>query len=266
MVKKKESIKRTDLNNSMLKRVIIRADFTPMLDLESIVSDINRQTWFKSKFNNYERRLLTVKKEHEKEDENVLDGEVVKRFDDCNIAPEKNVTLDIGSNFVIMDIKCDEHYDKIDEYLTLFVSILWHIISNDDYVKLERIAIRKTNGMESIDGNKADEVFEYFDQQIEGTGDRYTFRTYTDSFIYSKKEVSVNYNRSVRVIADTHPLFIFILDIDTYLNREQIINRRPSKDELCHLFFARLNEASFELFKRGVKEAYLNSILKEQHE
>ena len=62
MAKKKEDIKRTDLNNSMLKRVIIRADFTPMLDLESIVSDINRQEWFKNKFNNYEKRLLAVKK------------------------------------------------------------------------------------------------------------------------------------------------------------------------------------------------------------
>ncbi len=266
MAKKKEDIKRTDLNNSMLKRVIIRADFTPMLDLESIVSDINRQEWFKNKFNNYEKRLLAVKKWNEKEDDNALDGEVVKRFDDCNIGPEKNVTLDIGSNFVIMEIKCDEKYDEINEYLKLFVTTLGHIITHDDYVKLERIAIRKTDGMESIDGNKADEVFEYFDQQIEDEGDRFTFRTYTDSFVFSKKEVSVNYNRTVRVIADTPPLFVFVLDIDTYLNREQIASRRPNNDELWQMFYDRLNETSFELFKRGVKETYLNSIMKEQHE
>lgn len=266
MAKKKEDIKRTDLNNSMLKRVIIRADFTPMLNLEAIVSDINQQEWFKSKFNNYEKRLLTVKKGNEKDDENALDGEVVKRFDDCNIAPEKDVTLDIGSNFVVMEIKCDEKYDKINKYLELFVDILGHIISNDDYVKLERIAIRKTDGMESIDGNKADEVFEYFDQQIEEEEDRFTSRVYTDSFVYSKKEVSVIYNRTVRVIVDTPPLFVFVLDIDTYLNRELLRNRRPNNEELWNLFYDRLNEASFELFKRGVKETYLNSILKELHE
>lgn len=266
MAKKKDDIKRADLNNSMLKRVIVRADFTPMLDLESTVSDVNRQEWFKNKFNNYEKRLLTVKKGNEKEDENALDGEVVKRFDDCNIAPEKNVTLDISSNFVIMEIKCDEKYDKLDEYLKLYVNTLGHVISNDNYVKLERIAIRKTDGMESIDGNKADEVFEYFDQQIEDEGDKFTYRTYTDSFVYSKKEVSVNYNRAVRVIANNPPLFVFVLDIDTYLNREQIANRRPNNVELWQMFYDRLNEASFDLFKRGVKETYLNSILKERHE
>lgn len=259
--KEKDKIKRTDLKNSMLKRVIIRADFTPMLDLEVTVSDINRQEWFANKFNNYERRLIEVKKDDD-EEKNKVEGQYIKRFDDCNIAPERNVTLDISSNFAYLDINCDEQYSLIDEYLKLMVKILDHIIKFDGYVKLERLAIRKTDGMELIEGKKADEVFEYFDQQIEEEFDKFTYRTYTDSFIYGKKNVRVHYNRTVRVVGGEPVHFIFILDIDTYLDRELIDNRRPNEDDLWALFYDKLNDASFDLFKRGVKEKYLNSIMK----
>lgn len=264
MAKAKKDIERDDLSNSMLRKVIVRADFTPMLDLEAVVSDINRQEWFMGNFNNYEKKLLTIRRESPRDNEYSLDGEVIKRFSDCNVEPERNVTLDIGSNVIVMEIKCDEDYDKIDKYLNLFVRTLEHIIVIDGYVKLERIAIRKTDGMESIDGGKADEVFEYFDQQIGDTGDKFTYRTYTDSFINGEFEVFVNYNRTVRVISGDPTMFIFVLDIDTYLDRDNIANRRPNTEELWGLFYERLNKASFELFKRGVKESYLNSILKEQ--
>ena len=269
MTKTKEEIQRTELTYSMLRRVIMRADFTPMLNLESMVSEINRQEWFQNKFNNYEKRLLQVKNESNKNDgededeKKQLEGLVVKRFDDCNIEPERNVTLDIASNFVTIDIRCDEEYTKIDDYLELMTDIVSFIINNDNYVKLERIAIRKTNGNEFGSGAQADEVFEYFDQNIEEEGDRFTLRTYTDSFIYSKRQVQVHYNRTLRILSNTPKPFVFVLDIDSFLDRAHIENRRPGKEAVHDIFFNKLNETCFELFKRGVKESFLNSILKE---
>lgn len=269
MAKTKEQINRTDLTYSMLRRVIMRADFTPMLDLESMVSDINRQDWFRNKFNNYERRLLQVKDEVKKkgeEDEDVkkqLEGLVVKRFDDCNIAPERNVTLDIASNFVTIDIRCDEAYTKIDSYLDLMTDTVSFIIANDNYVKLERIAIRKTDGNEFENGDQADAVFEYFDQNIEEEGDSFTLRTYTDSFLYAKRRVQVHYNRTLRILSNTPKPFVFVLDIDSFLDRAHIENRRPEREEVWDIFYNKLNETCFELFKRGVKESFLNTILKD---
>ena len=94
----------------------MRADFTAMLDLEGTVADINRQEWFSGKFRNYEKRLLTVEQEERNTDEEIdLEGRVVKRFDDCTIAPERKVTLDISSKFVTMDIKCDDFFENIPE-------------------------------------------------------------------------------------------------------------------------------------------------------
>lgn len=270
MAKTKDQIERTDLTYSMLRRVIIRADFTPMLDLESMVAEINRKEWFHNMFNNYERRLLQVKNDTNNIDEddgkNKIEGQVVKRFDDCNIAPERNVTLDIGSNFVTIDIRCDEAYTKIDAYIELMTNILSFIVSNDNYVKMERLAIRKTDGMEFESGDLADAVFEYFDQNIEEEGDSFSLRTYTDSFLYAKRQIFVHYNRTVRIISGAPKPFVFVLDIDSFLDRNHIENRRPNKEELWDVFFNKLNETCFDLFKRGVKEQFLNSILKEQNE
>ena len=55
----KEDIKREDLNYSMLRRVIIRADFTSMLNTGRIVDALNEQDWFKGAFNNYSRLRYT---------------------------------------------------------------------------------------------------------------------------------------------------------------------------------------------------------------
>ena len=266
--KTKDEIVRTDIKYSMLQRIIIRADFTSMLDLDATVSDINRQGWFKNKFSNYEQLLLKPVNEDKPRKDNTeeIKEQYIKRFSDCNIAPEKGVILDIANNFMTIDIRCDEHYTTIDDYLSLAVDIISHIISVDSYVRLERIAIRKTDGMETIGGEKADEVFEYFSQGVTKDDEEFSYRTYTDSFTHKENNVKTHFNRTVRVIKGEKPKFIFILDIDAFLDRELLENRRPGRDELWDVFYKRINDTTFELFKRGVKEEFLNSILINQND
>lgn len=261
----KEDIKREMMSHSMLRRVLMRADFSSMLSLERTVSLLNDQEWFKGKFLNYEKRELKINRDERTEiDDDDLEGRVVKRFDDCSIAPERNVTLDISSKFVTMLINCDNNYKKIDDYLNLFVKVVAFIVDNDDYVKLSRLAIRKTDGMEFNSGEDADAVFEYFDQNIaDHQHDYYYYRTYTDSFIYGKSNVNVNYNRSVKILGNGK--FVFVLDIDTFLDLERINNKRPTEAELKKAFEETLNESSFELFKRGVKLDYLKTIVKKEY-
>jgi uncharacterized protein (TIGR04255 family) len=155
---------------------------------------------------------------------------------------------------VTLLINCDEKYDKIDDYLDLFVKTLAFIKENDDYVKFSRLAIRKTNGMEFNSGEEADAVFEYFDQGIaEPKHDNLINRSYTDSFIYDKEKINVHYNRTLRVV---NGRFIFILDIDTYADAEQIgENKRPSEAELKTFFVDKLNTCELKLQNlRSIKE------------
>lgn len=260
----KEDIKRKDLNYSMLRRVIIRADFTSMLNTGRIVDALNDQDWFKGAFNNYSRlRYTETPQPQETDPKEEWEPRFIRRFDDCNIGLERKITLDITNESVCMDIQCDEKYEKIDPYLDIVIKSLDLIISNDPYVKMRRLAIRKIDGDNFATSEEADKVFEYFDQRITDLEkDRFWQRTYTDNFIYGKTEVKVHYSRTVKITPKEGELFVFVLDIDTYLEAEDIMNERPSDGEFRDIFFGRLNEASFDLFKRGVKLDFLKSKLR----
>lgn len=262
--KTKDDIKRKHLNYSMLRRVIIRADFTSMINTERMVADLNDQSWFNTAFNNYSRLKYvdTPQPQGINQKEEWQPG-FIRRFDDCNIKPENRVTLDITNESLCLDIQCDENYQRIDDYLDFTVNTLAFILGHDQYVKMRRLAIRKIDGDSFPNGNEADNVFEYFDQKISDLkNDHYWQRVYMDNFIYGKTNVKVNYTRTVKVTSREAERFVFSLDIDTYLDSELISNERPSLEELRVIFFERLNEATFELFKRGVKFEFLLSKIK----
>lgn len=263
----KAYIKREDLNYSMLRRVIIRADFTSMLNTDKIIDGLDSQEWFRGVFNNYSLlKHADTPRLYDADSKESWGPRFIRRFDDCNLGPEKRITLDITSESVCMDIHCDEKYESIDPYLELVIKILDWIINNDLYVKMRRIAIRKIDGDNFADSEAADKVFEYFDQKITDLNkDHFWQRTYTDSFLYGRTDVKVNYSRMVKITPKEGELFVFTLDIDTYLDAEKIENQRPSYAELRVALFDRLNEASFDLFKRGVKLDFLKSNLK-KHE
>lgn len=272
MNEEKERIKREQLSYSMLRRVIIRADFTSMLDTDKIVSllnedEVEEKKWFGDVFNNYARLQLIVDEKRTKdESDDERAKQYVRRFNDCNVTadrPERNVTFDITDQSLCVDISCDEKYTKIDAYLQLVVDTLDFIIRNDKYVKLTRIAIRKYDAQAFANGDEADKVFEYFDQGItDSASDAYWQRTYTDNFVYGKTKVKTNYTRTIKITDKENERFIFVLDIDTFLDSDMIENARPAKDDLHKILFDRLNEASFDLFKRGVKLEFLRSKMK----
>lgn len=72
----------------------------------------------------------------------------------------------------------------------------------------------------------------------------------------------MHYNRTVRVIDGDPVLLMFLLDVDAFLDRSFIENRRPDREEIRTIFFEKLNKTCFELFKLGVKEKFLNDNLK----
>ena len=262
----KDKIERKDLNYSMLRRVIIRADFTSMLNTGRMVDELNNQEWFKGAFNNYSRlKYADTPQPQEADPKEEWEPRFIRRFDDCKLGPEGRVTLDITNESVCMDIQCDDKYESIDPYLELVVNTLNLIIANDPYVKMRRLAIRKIDGDNFATSEEADSVFEYFDQRITDLEkDSFWQRTYTDNFIYGKTGVKVNYSRTVKITPKEGELFVFILDIDTFLDADMIENVRPSDKEIRSVFFERLNEASFDLFKRGVKLEFLKSKLRKQ--
>ena len=260
---KKEDIRREDLHCSLLKRVIIRADISAMMKLEDSLSNITSQEWFKGLFMSMEKFNATspiVPDRTNSVSESI--GAEVRRFFDCTIEPRQNLVFDISDEFICLDIKCDDRYERLDTYIDLFARVLGQVIHDDGYVKLKRLAIRKIDGLVLSNANEANRVFEYFDQRIMERSEGMRRRLYNDCFYSNKNKVNVNYSRQVKIGDTDASRFVFAMDTDVYVSSKELDNLRPDTTEIKLILSDRINATAFDVFKRGVKEDFLNENLR----
>ena len=261
---KKEEINRKNLRCSLLKRVIIRADITAMMKLEDSVSSISRQEWFKGLFDSMDKFISVPSPRVTNITSPVANsqGTEVRRFFECTIEPRQELVLDISDEFLCLDIKCNEHYESLDPYIDLMAKVIGQVIHDDNYVKLKRLAIRKIDGLILANANEANRVFEYFDQGIMEDGEGMRKRLYNDYFYSNNKKVGVNYSRQLKIGDNEASRFIFTIDTDVYARSNDLENVRPGVEELSVILSNRINETAFDIFKRGIKESFLNDNLR----
>lgn len=264
----KEKIKRKDLRCSLLKRVIIRADISAMVKLEDSVLSVSRQDWFKGLFESMDKFTAAVNPSIPDKTSLVSEthGAEVRRFFDCTIQPKQELTLDISDEFVCLDIKCNGQYESLDPYISLMANVIGQVIHDDDYVKLKRLAIRKIDGLVLTNANEANRIFEYFDQGIMAKGEGMRKRLYNDYFYSNTNKVGVNYSRQVKIGDTAANRFVFTMDTDVFVRPNDLENLRPGVEELKQILSERINETAFDVFKRGVKEDFLNENLKKDGE
>ena len=180
----------------------------------------------------------------------------VYRFSDCVLEPVQNVTLDFDRNYLCMEIHCDSNYTVVDSYLEMMATLINIILGCEGFVQLTRIGIRKIDGVDAIKPADADNVFEYFSQQLPwDRKDLMQMRQYTDYMTSPEIEAYVIYNRIVRVVENGTNLR-FTLDIDCYKDSD-FLNPRPEYD-LIQKWLIEMNDKLFNLFKMGIKLDYFN--------
>ena len=258
----KEEIKRQQLKNILLKRVIIRFDYTSIVNVQDVLNQIvGFLNSLEKSFGSFDQ-MVSPKEDIAKESStesigNSNDRQFVYRFTDCQIEPKQDVTLDFSRNFLCLDIRCDEHYTLIDPYLGIMSELMAIIIERDRFVQLTRIGIRKIDGVDSIAPDDADSVFEYFSQQLtwrKGV-DSMKAREYTDFMFCSDVPAYVNYSRIVRVLQGSDDLR-FTLDIDCYKD-PGLLEKRPGR-YLIRQYLFNMNDKLFSMFIMGIKLEYLN--------
>jgi len=260
----KDDIKRQQLKNHFLKRIIIRFDFTSIVNLQDalnhVVALISAPSRLFGSFNQVSElksEMLDNNRLREKEEDR--DRPVIYRFTECLIEPIQNVTLDLARDFLCMDIHCDERYTLIDPYLKLMTELMTAIIESDSFVQLRRIGIRKINGIDEINPADANGIFEYFSQRLSWNArDEMIQRQYTDNMLCLSLPAYLIYSRIVRWVPGSQNLR-FTLDMDCYKD-ESFLDKRPEKPWISAALNA-MNEKLFELFKMGIKLEYFNKNL-----
>lgn len=259
--KTKEEIKRQQLKNNFLKRVIVRFDFTSIVNVQDVLNQIVAYlASIGNPFSSFDQ--MTAPKEDVSKDSSTDGGSItddrpfIYRFSDCQIEPRQDVTLDYSRNFLCLDIRCDGKYTTIDTYIEIMTVLMSIIINCDNFVQLTRIGIRKIDGVNSIAPDEADNVFEFFSQKLNWTvSDKMQSRQYTDFMYCTDVAAYVNYSRIVRVLQGGDFLR-FTLDIDCYKD-PSLLEKRPNIETIKQ-YLNLMNNKLFDLFIMGIKLEYLN--------
>ncbi len=261
--KTKNRIPRKKLKNPLLKRVIIRFDYTSIANMQEVLNKIvdylNPPKGYFSTFN----QMFLAGDNQIDEGTTIQSNQkmpyVIYRFTGCLIKPEQDVTLDFSRHYICLDIRCDEKYDMIDPYLDLMTEIILRIIGEEPFVQLNRIGIRKIDGVNEISPKEADKTFEYFSQQLKwGSKDCMDSQQYTDHMLCYDIFAYVIYNRIVKYLVDRRK-YRFTIDIDCYKESNQL-EKRPT-EEWLKKELVKMNKKLFAMFLMGIKLDYLNENL-----
>ena len=185
--------------------------------------------------------------------------EIVHRFFNSLIQPVQEVILDIGQNFMYLDIKCNSNYDCIDQYLDLMVFLMTSLQSHDKFVRFNRVAIRKIDG---DDYASLDDAYDIFLSRRFAHDDefahlqRWTSKYVGEEQFKTENDVITNLKRCVEVMGDEE--FRFSLDIDTYIDsRVYNFTNIVEASEIKYILYERLNKTSFSIFREFVTDGFL---------
>lgn len=260
----KDSYTRDNFQSSLLKKIIIRVDFTPVIDIVSICNSLQEDlsTWFSQKnvikTDNFSISLSPNELEIGSVPIDITDTVNIYRFYTSKIEPVQDVFLDISASFVCLNINCNDSYQKIDKYLSIVSRVIKGILELDKFTSLTRIAIRKIDGKSFNSKSEAKHTFEFVDDTVEPISIK-GIVTLNNSMSYllfdNDNKIQVNYRRSSQSLDDEK--FRAVLDLDGYIDNNNIIGlERPDDIEFSNCL-TRINNLLFELFKYSVTIEFL---------
>ena len=136
----KKYVSRDNFKSSLLKQVIMRIDYSEITNFEGLIQE--RSSFLKQYFttrgkyqtNNINPTISEKDLAQERVPIAILPQNEVYRFTMCKIEPRQNVVLDIANTFVCLIIKCDDNYDKIDEYINLLSGVMNNVLEFDSII------------------------------------------------------------------------------------------------------------------------------------
>lgn len=262
----KEVYTRKNFRSSLLKQIIIRADYSSLTDLKGFIMKLKSLTWFQMIFTGY--RLIRTNNINLQISPQVIEDKFIPlevnetgdihRFFDCKIEPIQKTVLDIGPTFICITIECNNSYDTIDSYINSIAKTITALKEYDSYVQLERLAIRKIDGKDFSTLEEAYKTFEMIKDLENNIIDNVDplKKSYTDSFVLKKTNIKVNFTRGLECF--TNGNIRCVLDMDGYIDSSLISSEDTSEEQIEYSLKVRINDELFNLFKASVTEDFLS--------
>lgn len=266
----KEKFKRSNVKSSILKKVIIRIDFMGLTDIVGCVDSLKKV--MHGKFNifkpisnkNYNVELPGV---NNKKGVNVnLEERTFYQFSDSQIGTSK-ANFVLGTDFAIIDVSCDSHYEGCDEYIKLMAESIDCILKFDTFISIQRIGLRKFDVAEFESEEEMEKAIECSIWNNYKRDSAYVplKKTYLD--LLYQKDVSTVFRiqRIIQMIVnDDQKKYQYSFDIDSYKN-ESLINKDDfaSEKSIKNMISKQMNEPVFNYFIDTFTEQYIDNFYNE---
>ena len=258
----KKYVSRDNFKSSLLKQVIMRIDYSEITNFEGLIQE--RSSFLKQYFttrgkyqtNNINPTISEKDLAQERVPIAILPQNEVYRFTMCKIEPRQNVVLDMANTFVCLIIKCDDNYDKIDEYINLLSGVMNNVLEFDSYITIQRVGIRKIDGKSFDSLEHAKNVFENIEQVDYPLLTMNVYQSRVISFMIDKKsDIQINLSRKYNKTDDQK--YQVELDIDGYVGVAKLTDVDEQNGVMNIL--KNINNLLFENFKINVTESFLNN-------
>lgn len=268
----KSKYDRYSLTHNLLRKVILRIDFSGLTNITPIIEDFKGHELAKL-FGAYRvaiHRNLTVEMDKVDISTDTLPvseivNEPIHLFYDYQPS-EDIVELHMTTNYIAMKIECRE-YKNIDPYKDLLIKMITKILAYDTFTQIKRIGIRKIAGYESESKEKVFKIFEphLFSNDIQLPKGLNIYNEYIDKYVFGSEfcPLCIVYKRLLRKIKNprlTRPQHQAILDIDGFVNEQALRTSNVSSSiDMIIGIIDELNNYMFLYFRHSVTLQYLHN-------
>lgn len=268
-----KDITRLNIRDNNMRQVIMRLDFSGILDLKEITDTILYDETFRTMAPRLQEVYHNEMKVQLREDDlkvisktlsipiNVIERTKILRFTGFQKSMDlKNeVTLDISRFFLCLSVSCRGDYDGFDKYAPIFTVAL-DLIKNNANFTPQRLGLRK-NRVQNFDS--IHEVFNVFQKSSFGVLsdmeiDYIAGKHYTDFYRFAeKRDLHVRNRREINLIRNEEQqkdIYQTILDIDCFYKGDYI-----EKEDIQNLLTI-ANEEDFRVYKYSMNPNFMEQI------
>lgn len=237
-------------NYDLLEQVIIRADYSDIVQLQNVLDELLRSQTFISRFS--EHKVITEKISHN-------DGGRYKEYHRFIEKVGSGVLyLDLSDDYCLINARIGSDKYQLGHYGDLMSEVLGIILGTDPFTRLLRVGIRKVYSKDCTKEDNPDSIFKFFDQKLTNNDELFLEKNYTETILRPDDSFLINYNRNVKLIDSRSSKLClrFSLDIDVYCDSERILKNINSYSSLFHL----MERTSWEMLLRSLKKSYIKFI------
>ena len=258
---------RENIYSEMLKTVIIRLDFSGVINIGSFVDMIKQSEAIKSKFAILEeipQRELNVSFLPEDAGTGGLpitkaQDKTIFRFSKWKDTTNSEARLDIDNTSMTLSIDCRNNYKGSGEYSSLMISLMNDVMKHDQFVKFQRLGVRKIDAQILNDENHINDYFNdnFTVKNSWEQGESKDMSTLTD-FLHID---DVKFNVIQRIERIPEDKLRLIYDVDSYIYADALEKICEGQSVESYLN-KKMQDKMFDMFVNVTSEKYLDSCLK----